>query len=53
MSVPAMQATDPVRETSHVPPPYDLIELLFFAYRDFVGSAMVRPGSRSTKCRTR
>ena len=39
MSVPAMQATDPVRETSHVPPPYDLIELLFFAYRDFVGEA--------------
>ena len=30
---------DPVRETSHVPPPYDLIELLFFAYRDFVGEA--------------
>jgi DNA-binding MarR family transcriptional regulator len=39
MSVPALQATDPVRETSHVPPPYDLIELLFFAYRDFVGEA--------------
>ncbi|SDR60472.1 DNA-binding transcriptional regulator, MarR family [Rhizobiales bacterium GAS191] len=39
MSAPALQATDPVRETSHVPPPYDLIELLFFAYRDFVGEA--------------
>src|SRR5260370_21678518 len=39
MSVPALQAADPVRETSHVPPPYDLIELLFFAYRDFVGEA--------------
>ncbi|MFI4997397.1 MAG: MarR family winged helix-turn-helix transcriptional regulator [Hyphomicrobiales bacterium] len=39
MSAPALQATDPVRETTHVPPPYDLIELLFFAYRDFVGEA--------------
>jgi DNA-binding MarR family transcriptional regulator len=39
MSAPALQTTDPVRETSHVPPPYDLIELLFFAYRDFVGEA--------------
>src|SRR5215472_3389167 len=37
MSAPALQTTDPIRETSHTPPPYDLIELLFFAYRDFVG----------------
>ncbi|MFI5014315.1 MAG: MarR family winged helix-turn-helix transcriptional regulator [Hyphomicrobiales bacterium] len=39
MSAPALQTTDPVRATSHVAPPYDLIELLFFAYRDFVGEA--------------
>ena len=39
MSAPALQTRDPVREASHVPPPYDLIELLFFAYRDFVGEA--------------
>src|SRR5882757_6504308 len=39
MTAPAPQTTDPVRDASHVPPPYDLIELLFFAYRDFVGEA--------------
>jgi DNA-binding MarR family transcriptional regulator len=39
MSASVLQTTDPVRETSHVAPPYDLIELLFFAYRDFVGEA--------------
>jgi DNA-binding MarR family transcriptional regulator len=30
---------DPVRERSHVAAPHDLIELIFFAYRDFVGEA--------------
>ena len=39
MSAPALQRIDPVRQTSHVAPPYDLIELMFFAYRDFVGEA--------------
>jgi DNA-binding MarR family transcriptional regulator len=39
MSAPALTAIDPVRETPAVPPSYDLIELLFFAYRDFVGEA--------------
>src|ERR1700748_444100 len=39
MSAPALQRLDPVRPTSHVEAPYDLIELIFFAYRDFVGEA--------------
>jgi DNA-binding MarR family transcriptional regulator len=39
MSAPALQRLDPVRQTSHVEAPYDLIELIFFAYRDFVGEA--------------
>jgi DNA-binding MarR family transcriptional regulator len=39
MSSPAAQTLEPVRETTHVSPPYDVIELLFFAYRDFVGEA--------------
>src|SRR6202451_4919411 len=28
---------DPINATPSVEPPWDLIELLFFAYRDFVG----------------
>jgi DNA-binding MarR family transcriptional regulator len=39
MSAPALQSTDPVRETSPATLPYDVVELLFFAYRDFVGEA--------------
>ncbi|MBV9753844.1 MAG: MarR family transcriptional regulator [Hyphomicrobiales bacterium] len=39
MSAPALQRLDPVRSTSPVAAPYDLIELIFFAYRDFVGEA--------------
>jgi DNA-binding MarR family transcriptional regulator len=39
MSASALQRLDPVRPTSHVEAPYDLIELIFFAYRDFVGEA--------------
>jgi DNA-binding MarR family transcriptional regulator len=39
MSAPALSTIDLARETPTVEPPYDLIELLFFAYRDFVGEA--------------
>jgi DNA-binding MarR family transcriptional regulator len=35
----SVRPTDPVRERPPGGPAYDLIELLFFAYRDFIGDA--------------
>jgi DNA-binding MarR family transcriptional regulator len=39
MSAPALNTMDLVGDAPSVAPPYDLIELIFFAYRDFVSEA--------------
>ncbi|MDH7799497.1 MULTISPECIES: MarR family transcriptional regulator [unclassified Beijerinckia] len=37
--IPLVNGAEPATDASAAPPHYDLIELLFFAYRDFVGDA--------------